>query len=182
MTRCFLDLDGTLVDFYASALPLQGCPNLYDDPANLGRYRAQEILGISNSKFWAPIDTDPDFWISMPKTAEADEIVAFASERFGLENIAILTAPSLSPSCVPGKRRWVEKNYPALAQRIIYTAAKELCAGAGNVLIDDSDEMVDNFQEAGGVGVSVPRAWNRLYLYRGEVMRTIKNQIEEYLL
>ena len=156
-------MDGTIADFYGSALALHGVPNLYDNLDNLGVYRAQEILQMTNREFWGPADDQKKFWPGLAKTVEADQIVDTAKALFGEKNCAILTAPSLNPACVPGKREWVRRNYPELADRIIFTHNKEFLAGDGNVLFDDSDDMIEKFIVAGGIGVKVPRAWNNLH-------------------
>lgn len=177
MKRCFLDLDGVLVDFYASALPIHGCPDLYLDPKNLGKYRAQEILGLSNPDFWEPLDANPDFWSTIPKTPEADAIVAIAEETFGMENCGILTAPNRNPRCFTGKIAWVEKYYPQLASRIIFAHCKGFCAGPGSVLLDDSDEMINEFRASGGSAITVPRPWNA-YHTGYEVLPYIRLQLD----
>lgn len=156
----FLDMDGVIADFVSGACKVHGRPNPYDDPKNHGVWEIDSLWGMTAREFWAPCNNNPDFWDNLEKTEDSDRIVCSVMRKFGEDNVAILTAPSLDPQCVPGKRRWIKKYFPEFTDRIIYTGAKKFLAGPDRVLIDDRSSNVENFRKAGGKAVLVPRLWN----------------------
>ncbi len=162
--KCFLDQDGVIADFVGGACRAHGKQNPYILAKNLGEFELIKIWGMAEDQFWKPIDDmGMAFWVGLEKTPEADEIVRFAFETFGADNVAVLTAPSLDPGCIPGKRAWMKKNFPALERKMIFANAsnKRFLAGPDNWLIDDRDKNVEQFLAAGGNGVLVPRPWNK---------------------
>jgi hypothetical protein len=46
--------------------------------------------------------------------------------------------------------------------------AKEFCASAGTVLIDDYDSNIDVFGKAGGYTIQPPKKWNRRHAEIGK--------------
>ena len=162
ITQCLLDMDGVLADFVGGVVHAHGRPYPYDMPNSLGVFDIERIWGITPQEFWAPCD-GPTFWDDLAKTPEADALVFQACQKFGPSNVAILTAPSLSPHCVPGKRRWIERYYPQLKKNIIFGSAKKFLAAPNRILIDDRDKNVDDFIGAGGPAILMPRLWNRAH-------------------
>lgn len=160
ITQCFLDMDGVLADFLGSVARLHGRQLPYDRPESRGVWNTEKLWGITAEEFWAPCD-GPTFWDDLEKTEEADKLVSAVCQQFGEDNVAFLTAPSQSPHCVPGKRRWIERYYPRLKKNIIYGSAKKFLAAPNRLLIDDRDENVDNYISAGGPAILMPRMWNR---------------------
>src|SRR3990167_5851256 len=155
---CFLDLDGVLADFVAAMHKAHNRANAYDNPTNHGLWDLDKIWGMDAAQFWS---TDTyEFWAEVPRMYDADRIVRAALETFGQKRVAILTAPSKGHGCVPGKREWVRRNYPELANHMIFTKAKRFIAGPNNLLVDDKDSNVLEFREAGGRAILVPRLWN----------------------
>jgi 5'(3')-deoxyribonucleotidase len=158
--KLFLDMDGVLADFVDGACKAHDRPSPYIDQLAYGKFEMEKLWAINANEFWSKIDADPDFWINLKKTPEADILVERSIEWFGRESIAILSAPSMDPKCVPGKRRWMQKHYPRLAKNMIFTSAKEFLASNKNVLVDDKSSNVQHFIEAGGIGIQMPRLWN----------------------
>jgi len=158
------DMDGVLADFVSGAAKAHHRESPYLYPKNYGTFDIEKLWDISAQEFWAPIDAmGQDFWLGLEKTPEADELVALLTERVGVESIAILTAPSDDPGCVPGKRAWIRKHYPQFSKQIIYTSAKGFLAAPTKLLIDDRDRNIDEFRRDGGQAILLPRLWNRLY-------------------
>ena len=179
--KCFLDMDGVIADFMSSLCAAHGKPSPYVDPVNKGKFDTEKLWGISDTEFWAPVAKNSlEFWETIQKTPEADEIVKLAVLEFGIENVAILTAPSKDPGSVPGKRYWIERHYPAFRKRMIFTTASAKCfvAGPRKVLIDDKDSNVDEFDEHGGTGILVPRPWNAEHMLERDLVEVIKDQIK----
>jgi len=160
--QVLLDQDGVVADLLKLALQIHGRPDLYQEDISKGVWDAEKLMGISASQFWKPLDTE-DFWVKLEKTPDADQIVEVAVKLVGEDNVAILTAPSDSPYCIPGKREWVKRNYPFLSKRMIFGSCKEFCASPNRLLIDDRDRNVESFAAAGGLAALVPRPWNKLH-------------------
>lgn len=177
--RAYIDMDGVLADFVGGMCQVHGKPSPYD-PTNqqtLGRFDMEKLWGMSPSQFWYKAE-EPEFWCNLEKTSEADEIVELAVGGFGLENVAVLTAPPLSMGAVPGKRIWMKKHYPQLAKRMIFTGAKEFIAAPGRMLIDDKDSNVDGWEDEGGDGILLPRLWNRRHFQAKDCMDVLRREFD----
>jgi hypothetical protein len=162
--KCFLDMDGVLSDFVGGAAKAHGLPNPYLDPKSNGIYSTEKLWGMTSQQFWAPTNS-VEFWVGLERTSEADQIVRLVCDTFKPENVAILTAPSLFLSCAGAKRLWIEKNYPIFQHRIILASAatKQFIAGANKMLIDDRDSNCEEWENANGDAILLPRPWNQLY-------------------
>lgn len=179
---CLLDMDGVIADFIGSLCKFHGRETPYTKPESLGKFDTEKLWKISDKEFWAPIAKNSlEFWEGIEKTPEADEIVKLAVLEFGLENVCILTAPSKDAGSVPGKRAWISRFYPCFDKRMIFAtaSAKKFCAGKGKFLIDDKDSNVDEFNEAGGTGILVPRPWNAEHMLEKDLVDVVKKQIQE---
>lgn len=165
---CFLDMDGILADFVGGACRAHGRDNPYtmDNPQSWGVFDLEKVWGITPEQFWAPCDGE-SFWDDLEEMPDAQQLYNLAVRTFGLENIAVLTSPSQSPYCVPGKRRWLKKHFPELVKKVIFTGAKGFLAGSGRYLIDDRDRNVTEFNQYGGTGILVPRMWNSRFSCAG---------------
>jgi len=163
--KCYLDMDGVLDDFVGAACREHVRP-CYDKPEHYGIFDMEKIWGITPKAFWSKLDVDAyKFWRRLEKTPEADEIVQLAIDTFGVENVAILTAAAMHPMCAAAKRDWIREYYPQFEKRIIYAQAKGFVGGPKKVLIDDRDRNIEDWEAAGGVGILVPRLWNKEYQY-----------------
>lgn len=157
---CFLDMDGVLADFVSAACDVHGRPNPYVDPKNYGIWEMDKIWGMTAKEFWAPMGRE-GYWLGMQKLKDADALVDVLSQYFGLDNICILSSPSLSPYCVPEKRQWLKQHFPMLANNVLFGSAKQFLAGPGRYLVDDYDKNIDKFVKFGGTGITYPQMWNR---------------------
>lgn len=160
MIGCLLDMDGVLADFVGAMVKAHGKEDPYKNGKHKGNFSMEEAWKMPLETFWKPANF-VDFWASMKKTPEADDLVSFVEKKFGKENVAILTTQSEHPSSVIGKIKWIDSNYPQFNRRLILTAAKDFLAHPENTLIDDKTENVDNFIKSGGLAVLMPRPWNR---------------------
>jgi hypothetical protein len=160
---CFLDQDGVLTDFHIAAHAVHQRSWVYVEARAKGNYDLAGLFGLTSAQFWGPIDElGADFWGLMSKMPDADAIVALCVEKFGPENIAVLTSPHQNSACFIGKLQWLEKNYPWLAARLIFADAstKKFLAGPGRIIIEDREDTVNEFNQAGGTGILIPRLWN----------------------
>ena len=174
---CFIDMDGVIANFVKGVCAAHKLPSPYHDPKSLGIFDIDKLWGMTPQKLWEPCEGET-FWDNLEKTPEADSIVSLAVDTYGQDNVAILTAPSMSPYCVPGKRRWMKKHFPTLAKSMIFSSAKKFLAGPKRILIDDRNENIDAFRSYGGFGVMVPRPWNRMHDYNGSVIEFLKYKLE----
>src|SRR5207302_833742 len=85
MTRCFVDLDGVLVDFHAGAARHHGVP--YPDPWPAGVWHVDQVLGIDHVAFWSTLDEH--FWAELQPTVDGRAIVELLEETFGAENVCL---------------------------------------------------------------------------------------------
>lgn len=168
----FLDMDGVLADFNGSWRERVGRESWraqlikeYDD-----RYAGKQYpwdfwthVGFRESQeFWDHLN-DHDFWAGLEWTEEGKDIFAEVSRRSSWRNIHLLTHPPRSKHAYSGKFDWVSRNMPGMQSNLIMARHKHLLAGPDRVLIDDSDENVQRWREAGGVAVLIPRPWNRMF-------------------
>lgn len=173
---CFLDMDGVLVDFVGGASKVHNRETPYTTEESLGVWEIETLWGISSREFWEPLEYQ-GFWENLEKTPEADEIVEVVCDKFGVENIAILTALSRSVFCVGEKCKWIKKHYPQFRKSMIFTKAKQFLAGSNRFLIDDKDTNISSFNQAGGWGITVPRLWNAWHDRANLVIPTLQNRL-----
>jgi hypothetical protein len=156
MRRCFVDLDGVLVDFNRGAVRRHGRD--YPDPWPRGVWAVREVLGLDGASFWAAMDEQ--FWADLDPLPNCFGLLELLEGLFGPENVCILSSPSRDASALAGKYRWIRRHLPDYERRYLIGPAKHFCSGPGKVLVDDLEENVRLFTEAGGRGVLMPRPWN----------------------
>lgn len=163
----YLDLDGVLVDFVKGALKLH---NSDIKPSEIV-WDIDKQLGLTPEQFWSPFNFT--FWANLEWTPEGKEILELVESVYG-DNIAILTSPPKTGGAVEGKLAWVAKNMPKYKRKTFVGARKELMAAPSKLLIDDREENVDNFMEAGGGAILIPRPWNRNKDMESELMSILR--------
>jgi 5'(3')-deoxyribonucleotidase len=159
---CYLDLDGVLADFHRSALMAHGQPDLFRKRPMLRGEKAWALpthLGVSDKEFWSKFESR-DWWANLALTPEARGIYALVKEAFEPNNVSICTTPSDNAGCQPGKLDWVERHFPCLQAKVVFSRHKEELAGHNCVLIDDCEQHVRRWREAGGLAFLVARPWN----------------------
>jgi len=156
LPKVSIDMDGIVADFFYSALQAHGAT----DRASIwpkGVWNMDQVIGVTIDEFWKKIDETEGFWEGLAVLADGKDIVQSVVQS-GLP-WAFLTSPSESPQCRSGKRIWVMKHFPQ-AKMIQCEVSKAICAAPGRLLVDDSDENVRGWREAGGDAVLVSRPWN----------------------
>ncbi len=155
MIKCFLDMDGVIVDFVGGACKLHGIPNPY--PKHKGIWDFVELLDMSAKDFWAPMGED--FWANLEPTPDYERILAHTVNKFGEDNICILTSPCATAGCIEGKKKWIKKHLKL--KHVLFGSSKHFLARPDAVLIDDAEHNVDPFVQHGGKGILLPRMWNK---------------------
>lgn len=152
----FFDIDGVLADFVGGALKVHGAASPWDIEENKGNYNFQELLGLSASKFWEPLEHN--FWAELDPLPEGMAVLRLFS---AINTTYLSTSPSLSPGCSSGKHEWVNKHLPQHARNLFIGSQKQVFGRIpGAVLIDDCDTNIDKFRDAGGTGILYPQPWN----------------------
>lgn len=171
-TLCFIDLDGVLVDFVQGAFTYHNINIPWRDI----QWDFLKQANIKPDAFWSPLGQP--FWASLKPTNELFVIIPAAERKFGAENVFLCSSPCETAGCITGKAAWVEKHLPSYSRRLILTNRKEVFSGSGRVLIDDRDENVESWEKAGGIGVLVPRPWNKTHAFRYNVSTLIEKAID----
>lgn len=154
----FLDMDGVIVDFVPTTLERLGFrPDDYDPK---GQWDMEKVLGITVEEFWEAID-DIEFWSTLPKTEFFEPMMQLLRPYIEQKKVVLLSSPSRQSSPAAGKILWIEDNIPGMPY--IFTSKKSLLATPNRVLIDDSDKNIDYWRKAGGIGIRLPRPWNKDY-------------------
>jgi hypothetical protein len=153
----FIDMDGVLCDFIASAYQVHG--KAYDKSTYPpGAWDIAGLWGISDEAFWKAIDKREEyFWGSLQPFQWMNEI--FSEAREIGESVKILSSPHHSEYCYSGKFEWWKNRIPNDFE-LILCKSKHLLAGPRRLLIDDADHNVDAWRAAGGKAVLFPQPWN----------------------
>jgi len=172
-----LDLDGVLVDFLAGAHKFHGIPYSNEDyPYEYGSYEncPPPNSDMNTREFWDALDAE--FWTGLSWTSDGREILAAVEQAFGKENICLLTSPTLNHECIIGKMKWIERELSEYRRRYLIGPAKAFCAAPDTVLVDDANINVEDFAEAGGYTILVPRPWN--LLHAADTMSSFRTQLQ----
>ena len=173
MDACFVDLDGVLVDFVGGAIAHHKLPL----PALETDWNFWRRFGLSDADFWNPLGDE--FWASLAPTEDMHQILGAVFDVWHPgEEVFLLSSPCLTPGCITGKARWVEKHLPALSRRLLLTDRKELFAGPGRVLVDDHDVNCEKWTAAGGEACLVPRPWNSARERAGSAVTSVVARLE----
>jgi 5'(3')-deoxyribonucleotidase len=156
--RCFVDLDGVLVDFVGGAASYY---NRTVDHWPAGQFDIAKTLGMTSQQFWNGLNEG--YWANLQPLPDAADILQLLENRFGAMNLCILSSPTRDPRSLSGKLKWIQRNLKKYERRFLIGPSKEFCASAQTVLIDDSDRNIDRFHQAGGAAILVPRRWNSLH-------------------
>lgn len=159
--QIFVDMDGVLVDFVSTAMQVHG--GKYDAaswPAK--EWSIARVLGITEEAFWQTIDEwGRDFWEHLAEYSWAAGLLEACSTIAA--SVAILSSPSRSPDCHAGKKSWMDRHCQDYPLILCNAAQKHLLARPDRLLIDDNDDNVRRWCEAGGKAILFPQPWNEGY-------------------
>lgn len=157
--RVFLDVDGVLADFVGRACECHGVENIYLDPKNKGYECMHRRMGITSSEFWEPLKGNK-FWRDLDVLEEGVKTLAFLEDTFGRDNIFLLSKPADDIGYFIGRYEWIHKNFPKYLQRTFLHKQKHMFAGSSSLLIDDSIDNCELFQENDGTAFLYQQPWN----------------------
>lgn len=145
--RLFLDMDGVLTDFMGA------CEKLGDDM----------MFWYSNDRefFWKKITSaGAEFWSEMSWMAGGRELHGFLKNSgFCPTILSALPGPDRKNALInarEGKIEWLRKELGAsYAETAIlcFRPEKALQSGIARVLIDDNSENINEWEDAGGIGI-----------------------------
>jgi 5'(3')-deoxyribonucleotidase len=151
--KCYLDMDGVLVDFVQGSIDLHRI-----SPTKPYKWDYFAESGLTPAQFYAPMNRE--YWANLNWMPQGQELLEHLEKRFGQHNICILSSPCATDGCLDGKRDWIAKHVPQFKRRSKLGADKAFAASPWHMLIDDHDPHVSDFRKAGGFATLVPRTWN----------------------
>jgi hypothetical protein len=158
MTKVFLDLDGVLVNFVGGLFDAFHLPE--QAPAEYEFFGSEIFPPV----FWEVNERcTREFWENLEWTEDGRQILALVEGFFPAEDVYLLSTPMPNRESWTGKYEWVLKNMPTYRERlIIMRNCKSVLAAPNHLLVDDKEQNIEQFVEAGGRGILVPRSWNFL--------------------
>ena len=134
--KIYCDLDGVLIDFNKGYEKLTGL--------ELGNEHR------SDSNFWEPINNAGyDFWVNLEWMSDGHKLWDFISPY----NPEILSAPSRQTESRIAKHDWVERELPGVHLILRSAKHKKDFASPNSILIDDREDNVKGWIDAGGKGI-----------------------------
>ena len=161
----FLDMDGVLVDFF----------NAFAKLANVKHWKQmdpQRLQDVLNKIVGS------DYFAKLPKTNTCDSIVEMVVDFAG--SYSILSSPLRGDiaNSTSHKRVWVMDNLSPQPFKTIIVRDKSqyaLLNGVQNILIDDRENNIHKWQEAGGYGIKYQANENDLSVISG-ALRAYKTE------
>lgn len=99
------------------------------------------------------------FWADIPKTPEADELMALAAD-FG--DVCVHTSFMRKKGCVEGKIAWMQRWFPDVPFLVGSSGVKHFLSHTNSVLVDDKTSNVTEFHAEGGHAFLWPTPWNQM--------------------
>lgn len=141
----YLDLDGVLADFDKRADQLLGPEHTY--------LATKEDWDILRQK-------DPEFFLNLDLMPSARELWKYVKELVegSSHDLKILTALPFRadwPEVKDHKRKWVRKHFCKDIEVLFgpFSRDKQKHCKPGDILIDDREDNINAWNEAGGIGV-----------------------------
>lgn len=170
----YLDLDGVLVNFNKVACKIVGAPY----PPTKWHWYKDILDGFNRVNNACTVD----FWKDLEWAPDGHGILRTVTYYINPQNIYLLTTPMPNLQSAWGKAEWVDKHLPDYNKRLIITRApKELLARSGRLLIDDKDENINKFRNAGGHAILIYRPWNRGKDWLDFNFQNLEKNLEEIL-
>ena len=140
--QIFCDMDGVLCDFKKGYKELTGI----------------EIKGHIIIQDWSDVDAHPSFWSDLDWMPDAKQLWGYIAKY----QPNILSSPSASSTAPAQKIKWLRRLPNKKQVFFAQKDDKQKWAGPKNILIDDMKETVDQWINAGGIGVWHTNAANTI--------------------
>jgi 5'(3')-deoxyribonucleotidase len=147
MYTIYCDIDGVLADFE------KGYAELTNTKPSKSFNGKQE--------FWKPIsDAGASFWANLDWMSDGQTLWNYIKKY----KPYILSAPSMEQSSRIGKDDWVKTHMPGEYRKLLLypRAQKVLFANEDKILIDDMEQTIREWKNAGGIGILHTSAANTI--------------------
>ena len=140
------DMDGVLADFFSEFAKLAGVQsgNYREIPSSLKDPTLDKMIGT-------------DFYARLPKFPSADELIRMTIDTFGSYSICSSPLRGDNENSAHWKRVWIKKHLNPQPETMIFTGRKYKSAvqknGTPNILVDDRGKVLQEWREAGGIGI-----------------------------
>jgi hypothetical protein len=180
----YLDCDQVLTDFIAGSLAAVGIhyPGTRNWPEGW-TYNYFRQAGTTREE--VNKHCTADFWANLQWMEDGREILNEVLARFRPAEFMVLTKPMLNNGSYTGKMIWFEKNCPELYERVVPTLVpkEEFAYDFNSVLIDDCQDNVQAFINAGGASILVPRPWNQnnKIFFAGDAVSYVAEKMDKWV-
>jgi len=148
MPHVYCDMDGVLVDL------IKG----FKDHCG---YCITDVIHMHDEVVWKDALSVPKFWEILPKMEEADALASYIASRVPAHKRFVLSARMhLFEACDVEKTQWIHSNTPIFHRdniKIVQRKEKQDFAvqedSTPNILIDDYDKNIREWENAGGIGI-----------------------------
>jgi DNA-directed RNA polymerase subunit RPC12/RpoP len=135
--KIYVDMDGVLVDFDGGYEKLTGITTREADK------KGPEF-------FWKPISkAGAKWWITLKWMPDGKQLWDYVKKY----NPELLSAPSREEASRMGKRVWVKRELPGVKLILRSADKKQEFASSNSILIDDREKNIEQWRNAGGVGI-----------------------------
>lgn len=168
----YVDMDGVLADFFAEYAKLAGVK-----PDERGRHDYHNIPATLREPI---IDKmrGTDFFYKLPKFSSADQLIWLVVNIFGHYSICSSPLRGDHENSEAMKRAWIRDNLPVQPKEIRIVARKGKYAkqpdGTPNILIDDRNTVITEWEQSGGIGIKYQADENDL----GVVVTGLRRALE----
>ena len=134
----YLDMDGVIVDF----------DKQFEDAFDMPPREFEKAFGAE--MFWKKIEErGVGFWRGMDWMPGGQELY----NRVSQYNHYLLSSPSRSDTSKIGKHMWKKDNTPNTKLILARSYNKKNYADKSNILIDDREDNIQQWRDAGGIGI-----------------------------
>lgn len=156
MPQVYCDMDGVLVDL------LQGYRDLTGQCLT-------NLRGVGDQK-WLPALGVANFWETLPKMPDADELMDYFEKFVPAAKLHVLSAPQhLFADCAVQKLKWLDEHatvFRIKRANVVDRKRKPEFAigenGQPNILIDDYEKNIREWEAAGGIAIHHTSAENTI--------------------
>lgn len=151
-----LDMDGVICNFVDGLISSMGLPITHEQYTSWNHHHT---LGYTDEQMWEHTRVG-NWWENLEPYPWAHYLV---DNLRNIGEIIYCTSPSRCSSCPSQKVTWLRKHGFMDENKNDYQIGpkKELNAASGAVLIDDSEDNVRKYRDAGGRAILFPQPWNK---------------------
>ena len=99
--------------------------------------------------------TDYEFWVSLEELLDKNLVLLLKKKGYKLGIVSALPSkPYHAENAEAGKLEWLKNHYKGIFDPIyIISSSKGKCCSPGDILIDNKQSNLDDWTEAGGIGI-----------------------------